>query len=136
MDRPRIVCLCGSTRFRESFELVNRLETLDGRIVLSVGLYGHQEGIDMTGPVKAVLDELHLRKIDLADEVVVVNPITRVCCACGGLARAADATRSGESSACCGAPIRLAPYFGESTRREIDYAKSKGKPVRYWVNPE
>lgn len=70
---PVVVCLCGSTRFREAYEKANREETLAGRIVLSVGLFGHLEGIDMSGPVKAMLDELHLRKIDLADEILVLN---------------------------------------------------------------
>ena len=70
---PRIVCLCGSTRFKEAFISANRSETLAGRIVLSVGMFGHDEGIDMDGLLKANLDELHKRKIDLADEVLVLN---------------------------------------------------------------
>jgi hypothetical protein len=73
VNRPRVVCLCGSTRFREAFESAMRDETLDGKIVLSVGMFGHAEGIDMDGPVKRRLDELHLRKIDMADEVFVLN---------------------------------------------------------------
>lgn len=73
MNRPTIVCLCGSTRFREAFEAANRSETIAGRIVLSVGMYGHQEAMDMGGPVKAMLDQLHLRKIDVADEILVLN---------------------------------------------------------------
>jgi hypothetical protein len=72
-ERPVIVCLCGSTRFGEAFKDAMRSETLAGRIVLSVGLLGHAEGIDMDGPVKATLDELHKRKIDLADEVLILN---------------------------------------------------------------
>ncbi len=68
-----IVCLCGSTRFKEAFIAANRSETLAGRIVLSVGLFGHEEGMDMSGSVKAQLDELHKRKIDLADEILVLN---------------------------------------------------------------
>jgi hypothetical protein len=72
-ERPRIVCLCGSTRFRSAYESAMRQETLEGRIVLTVGLLGHEEGLDMSGPVKAMLDELHLRKIDLADEILVLN---------------------------------------------------------------
>ncbi len=72
-ERPKVVCLCGSTRFREAFTEASKSETLAGRIVLSVGMFGHQEGIDMDGPVKAMLDQLHLRKIDLADEVLVLN---------------------------------------------------------------
>ncbi len=97
-DRPKIVCLCGSTRFKQAYVVANKDETLAGRIVLSVGLFGHQEGLDMNGPIKAMLDQLHLRKIDLCDEVYIVNP--------GG-------------------------YIGESTRREIEYATSLGKPIRY-----
>jgi hypothetical protein len=71
--RPRIVCLCGSTRFGDAFRNANRDETLAGKIVLSVGLFGHTEGIDMNGPVKAMLDQLYFRKIDLADEVLILN---------------------------------------------------------------
>jgi hypothetical protein len=96
--RPKVVCLCGSTRFAEAYRDANRSETLAGRIVLSVGLLGHAEGIDMDGPVKAMLDDLHLRKIDLADEVLILNV--------GG-------------------------YVGASTRRELEYARGLGKPVRF-----
>jgi hypothetical protein len=71
--KPTIVCLCGSTRFREAFEQANKRETLAGKIVLSVGMFGHAEAIDMNGPVKKMLDELHKRKIDLADEVFILN---------------------------------------------------------------
>jgi nucleoside 2-deoxyribosyltransferase len=72
-ERPRVVVLCGSTRFADEFIRAQREETLAGRIVLSVGLFGHQEALDMGGPVKQMLDQLHLRKIDLADEVYVLN---------------------------------------------------------------
>lgn len=71
--RPTIICLCGSTRFADEFIAASRRETLAGKIVLSVGLFGHAEALDMGGPVKAMLDELHLRKIDLAHEVLVVS---------------------------------------------------------------
>lgn len=95
--RPRVVCLCGSTRFGDAFREAMRSETLAGRIVLSVGLLGNQEGLDMEGPVKRMLDELHLRKIDMADEVLLLNV--------GG-------------------------YVGDSTRREIEYARRHDKPIR------
>ncbi len=72
-ERPIIVCLCGSTKFKEAYEIANRQETLKGKIVLSVGMFGHLEGMDMNGEVKKMLDELHLRKIDLADEVLILN---------------------------------------------------------------
>ena len=73
MTRPRIVCLCGSTRFKQEFEEAERDETLDGKIVLTVGLFGHLEGLDMVGEDKVKLDELHKRKIDLADEILVID---------------------------------------------------------------
>jgi hypothetical protein len=72
-DKPTVVCLCGSTRFLEAYQQANKSETLAGRIVLSVGMFGHHEGLDMDGPVKAMLDRLHLAKIDLADEILVLN---------------------------------------------------------------
>jgi hypothetical protein len=72
-ERPLKVTLCGSTRFREEFEAAMRSETLAGRIVLTVGLFGHHEGLDMDGPVKAMLDRLHLAKIDESDEILVVS---------------------------------------------------------------
>lgn len=70
---PKIVCLCGSTRFKDAYIEVNKNETLKGNIVLSVGLYGYEENLDMSGPTKKMLDQLHLRKIDLADEVFILN---------------------------------------------------------------
>jgi hypothetical protein len=71
--RPTRVCLCGSTRFKEAYEKAMAEETLAGKIVLTVGLFGHREGLDMEGEVKKRLDELHLRKIDEADEILVIN---------------------------------------------------------------
>lgn len=73
MNFPKVVCLCGSTKFKAQYEQANREETLKGHIVLSVGLFGHIEGLEMNGAEKGMLDELHLRKIDLADEVLVLN---------------------------------------------------------------
>ena len=72
--RPTIVCLCGSTRFQEEFEAAQAALTDRGRIVLSVGRFGHKDGLDMDGEHKKMLDDLHKRKIDLADVVFVINP--------------------------------------------------------------
>ena len=104
----KIVCLCGSTRFRSAFEIANMDETLRGNLVISVGMFGHADHPDgarfLTSDgdentvVKQAIDELHFRKIDLADEVLVVNV--------GG-------------------------YLGSSTRREIAYARLHGKTVRF-----
>ena len=79
-DRPTIVCLCGSTKFAEAFRAANFRETLAGRIVLSIGVNMRTDGDLFTqlGPhapvrIKKDLDDLHKRKIDLADEVLVLN---------------------------------------------------------------
>lgn len=81
MDKkPVIVCLCGSTRFGEAFEKANFDETLKGNIILTIGctarsdndLFGQLPAEDMES-IKATLDELHLRKIDMADEVLILN---------------------------------------------------------------
>ena len=109
-DFPKVVCLCGSTRFKEAFERANQAETLAGRIVLSVGHFdratpemreqGKWAGI--TAEQKVALDVLHKQKIDLADEVLVLNV--------GG-------------------------YIGDSTKSEVVHAWRTDKPVR-WLEPE
>ena len=71
--RPRIVCLCGSTKFKTAFEQANYDETMAGKIVLSVGFYGHASGEVLTPERKLALDDLHLQKIELADEILVIN---------------------------------------------------------------
>lgn len=69
-DRPEIVCLCGSARFMAEIRAANTALTLAGVIVVAPG-----EAEDPPAPEqKAVLDALHLSKIDLADRVLVVNP--------------------------------------------------------------
>lgn len=73
MNRPKIVCLCGSTKFKEDFLAIQKEETLKGNIVLSVGFFGHADNEQLSNDVKAKLDMLHLAKIDLADEVIVIN---------------------------------------------------------------
>jgi hypothetical protein len=70
----KIVTLCGSTRFKEQFLEAQKQLTLEGNIVISVGLFGHSGDADVWKPgVKEMLDDMHLRKIDLADEVFVIN---------------------------------------------------------------
>lgn len=73
-ERPKIVCLCGSTKFYEAFMEANCLETMRGHIVLSVGFFTHRPDthhgkiVACTPEQKIALDELHKRKIDLCDE--------------------------------------------------------------------
>lgn len=96
---PEIVCLCGSGRFREAFEQAEYDETLKGKIVLTIGC--NTKDIARTPDLskhKPMLDELHLRKIDLSGEVFILNV--------GG-------------------------YIGESTFRELEYAKKSGKKIRF-----
>jgi hypothetical protein len=78
--RPTIVCLCGSTRFSEAYQKANLNETVAGKIVLTIGCDLRSDGqlfegysTEQLGELKAKLDELHLRKIDLADEVLILN---------------------------------------------------------------
>jgi len=102
MKKPIVVCLCGSTRFVDTFNEWRKTLTLEGKIVLSIELVLPQS--EREDPqhnnfqVKQMLDELHLRKIDLADEVMILNV--------GG-------------------------YIGESTRNELNYAISKRKRIIY-----
>ena len=70
----KIVTLCGSTRFKEQFMDAQKRLTLEGCIVISVGLFGHSGDSDVWKPgVKEMLDDMHLRKIDLVDEIFVIN---------------------------------------------------------------
>jgi NAD(P)H-nitrite reductase large subunit len=71
----KIITLCGSTRFRDEFIEVQKRLTLEGNIVISVGLFGHSgDGEAMKPETKEMLDDMHKRKIDLADEIFVINP--------------------------------------------------------------
>lgn len=99
VGKYKVVTLCGSTKFKEEFIKAQKRLTLEGYIVISVGLFGHSGDMEVcTEGTKAMLDDMHMRKIDMADEIFVINV--------GG-------------------------YIGESTRREIDYATSKGMTIRY-----
>lgn len=101
-----VITLCGSTRFKDQFMEVQKKLTLEGNIVISVGLFGHAgdsevwENMDegTLTKTKEMLDDIHKRKIDMSDEIFVIN-------------------KDG--------------YIGDSTRSEIEYAKAHGKKVRY-----
>lgn len=103
--RPRVVCLCGSTRFLEAFDAAALQQTLAGRIVLTITRtsVGDTDAFDgRTAAEQRQLREqlaaLHLAKIDLADEILVINV--------GG-------------------------YIGAQTRAEIEHAHRSGTPVTY-----
>lgn len=95
---PFVICLCGSTKFKSEFLSAARAFTLAGHVVIMPGVFGHADGGFLNAETKRKLDELHLKKIDMADIVYIINP-------------------NG--------------YTGESTKREIEYAKSLNKEVRF-----
>ena len=99
MNEFKVITLCGSTRFKEQFIEMQKKLTLEGNIVISVGAFGHCGDNEVwTDGKKAMLDRMHLAKIDLADEIFVIN---------------------------------VGNYIGDSTHNEIEFAKSKGKRVRF-----
>jgi len=99
MKKYNVITLCGSTRFKDDFIRIQKELTLQENIVISVGLFGHSGDTEvLTEDVKVMLDDMHKRKIDMADEIFVIN-------------------KNG--------------YIGSSTKSEIEYAKSTGKPVKY-----
>ena len=94
-----VITLCGSTRFKDQFLEAQKRLTLAGNIVISVGLFGHSGDDEVwTEGTKEMLDDMHKRKIDMADGIYVINV--------GG-------------------------YIGQSTRSEIEYARSQGKRVEF-----
>ena len=106
VGKYKVITLCGSTRFKDAFIEAQKALTLEGNIVISVGLFGHSgdsevwEGMteDTLTRTKEMLDDMHKRKIDMADEIYVIN---------------------------------VNGYIGDSTKSEIQYALSTGKDVRY-----
>lgn len=72
MGKYKIITLCGSSRFKEEFERINKELTLAGNIVISLGVWGHA-GDSFTDEQKEMLDDIHKRKIDMADEIFVIN---------------------------------------------------------------
>ena len=70
----KIITLCGSTKFRDEFIAEQKRLTLEGNIVISVGLFGHSGDNEVwTEKTKEMLDDMHKAKIDLADEIFVIN---------------------------------------------------------------
>ena len=99
VGKYKVITLCGSTKFKEEYLDAQKRLTLEGNIVISVGLFGHSGDNEVWSEgTKARLDDMHKRKIDMADEIFVINV--------GG-------------------------YIGDSTRSEIEYAKSTGKRIEF-----
>ena len=70
----KVVTLCGSTKFKDEFIAEQKRLTLECNIVISVGLFGHSGDSEVwSDRTKGMLDDMHKRKIDLADEIFVIN---------------------------------------------------------------
>ena len=74
VGKYKVITLCGSTRFKDAFMEAQKQLTLEGNIVISVGLFGHSGDDEAwTEGIKEMLDDMHKRKIDMADEVFIIN---------------------------------------------------------------
>lgn len=74
VGKYKVVTLCGSTRFKDEYLASQKRLTLEGNIVISVGLFGHSGDNEVwTEGTKAMLDDMHKSKIDMADEIFVIN---------------------------------------------------------------
>ena len=74
IGKYKVITLCGSTKFKEQFLEVQKRLTLEGNIVISVGLFGHSGDDEAwTEGTKEMLDDMHKRKIDMADAIFVIN---------------------------------------------------------------
>ena len=74
VGKYKVITLCGSTRFKEQFLETQKRLTLEGNIVISVGLFGHSGDDEVwTEGTKEMLDNMHKRMIDMADAIYVIN---------------------------------------------------------------
>ncbi len=74
VGKYKVITLCGSTKFREDFLREQKRLTLEGNIVISVGLFGHSGDDEVWKEgTKEMLDDMHKRKIDMSDEIFVIN---------------------------------------------------------------
>lgn len=100
--KRKVVCLCGSTRFKSKFDEVLLKESLKGNVVFSLSVFEKSDGVSLTPEQIGILSDVHFSKIDMSDEILVIN---------------------------------VDGYIGEQTEREIDYASTLGKTVRFLEDP-
>lgn len=98
LKKYNIITLCGSIKFKDEFLKVQEKLVLEKNIVFTPNFFSNISKEEISLETKKMLDKMHKQKIDMSDEIYVINP--------GG-------------------------YIGESTRSEIEYAKSKGKKITY-----
>ena len=97
-NKYNIITLCGSIKFKDEFMKVQEKLTLEGNIVLIPNFFTNIKKEDINLEFKNMLDKMHKQKIDMSNEIYVIN---------------------------------IGGYIGESTKSEIEYAKSKGKKIFY-----
>jgi hypothetical protein len=73
VEKTKTICLCGSTKFKEDFDLWNMAFTISGYVVFSCGVFAHDLGIPLTDGEKDILDNVHKIKISMSDEIFVIN---------------------------------------------------------------
>ena len=74
VGKYKVITLCGSTKFKDDFIREQKRLSLEGNIVISVGMFGHSgDGEVWNEGIKEMLDDMHKRKIDMSDEIFVIN---------------------------------------------------------------
>ncbi len=74
VGKYKVITLCGSTKFKDDFIREQKRLSLEGNIIISVGMFGHSGDNEVwTEDIKAMLDDMHKRKIDMSDEIFVIN---------------------------------------------------------------
>lgn len=101
MNKYNVITLCGSIKFKEEFEKIQEELTLAGNIALTPNFFHSVKKEEINNEIKNMLDEMHKQKIDMSDEIYVIN---------------------------------VGEYIGESTKSEIEYAKTKNKKISYLEN--
>lgn len=101
MNKYNVITLCGAIKFKEEFEKIQEELTLAGNIVLTPNFFHSVKKEEINNEINNMLDEMHKQKIDMSDEIYVIN---------------------------------VGEYIGESTKSEIEYAKTKNKKISYLEN--
>ena len=104
----KVIVLCGSTRFKKEFEEINKKLSLEGNIVISLPFFEKSSEEKLTVGEKKILTAVHMAKIDICDEIYVIDGWIK----------------------------QVGHYVGRATEEEIDYARSIGKRVRHWSTDE
>lgn len=69
----KVITLCGSTKFKDDFLRVQKELTLQGNIVLSLGVFTQSDDEKLSEEIIEMLSDMHRHKIDMADEIYVIN---------------------------------------------------------------